>query len=302
MTSRLKLSLITGAAALAVSAIAVPAAQADDYSCTFTGATGNIGAVNAGNPPDVPEVGVESILTDDAQANEGDGAAPAARLNDTDNGNGHVRLNPVLGGAAAPIGAGTEDGSYDFSTAAPPATAGTATCLYLNTTPGPVTPGDGSGVYPAQISSHGEYDNTVCGSGTADDDDTDAPEQNPNADVATTDGTVVDLNPIGTVNSYDIVDAKYAIDFTAGQGQLDVISATQGAGGDGTLDDAAALEPDGVVTIDPTRTEGHLDGGAPGVACLTDQNAKNPNDPNDSISGNVVQFQASGAFVAGTSS
>lgn len=280
--SRFKLILITALGALAVPLFAASAAHADEYSCAFTGAAGPLTPDNsepAGNPvgdPTFPrndELGVESILTDLRHGDEGDGTTndPLTRdprLDDSDNGNGR--------GAAAPsIAAGGEDGDYSFATA-----ADGVRCLYVPT--GAAGPSRVAGVYSGTITSNGEYDNQVCGTGWAKDNGTDS------TGFGGVELTKVDLPDIGATTgpAADIVDdaatgtaTTYRIDFRAGQGALNITSATNADGETGSGQDV-----DGVVIIEPTSPAPN----ASTVPCVT-------------ANGDVTGFTVAGAFTGSTS-
>lgn len=273
--SRFKLILITALGALAVPLVAASGAQADYYSCVFTGAAGPVEGYSSpaetGAVPPKTEPGVESILTDIAQGDEGDDIGHAIGvhdgLTDTDNGNGSAS------------GTG-EDGKYQFATG-----ANGVTCAYV---PVPYPRGTREpGIYSGTISSNGEYNNIVCGTGSAEDD---GPPSTTPGSTGITEITTVSLPtqvagpPGGTAAGIvdpaaDGTSTRYRIDFVGGQGALQI---TRAQNEDGQVGVGA-----GVVSIRPTTF------------------AKNPNNPPDPlppegcVNADVTGFAVAGAF-AGT--
>lgn len=250
--------------ALMVPLVGASGAQADVASCVFTGAAGPI------TPYQGPETGVESVLGDPlddtdgdlGQGNEGDsllGPPPGGDpLTDTDNGVSSPLLGPVT-----PAGA---DGSYHFDNIGQ---AAPSLCLAVDDVgetddPGTTYPdGPDTGLFEAEISSDGEYDNRICGTGLAS-----SRAEHP---------TTVDVEPardpvLGTElalgNGEDFTDAIYNIVFAAGSGPLEISFAEN----ENTETGVGA----GIVNILPTPGNGN---------CITED---------------VEEFQASGAFAITT--
>ncbi|MFL5894125.1 MAG: hypothetical protein ACJ76Z_03305 [Thermoleophilaceae bacterium] len=111
-----------------------------------------------------------------------------------------------------------ETGTYHF--------AGSATCVKTDTDPGESA---NSGVFPVNITSDGNYTNTVCGTGTAD-------------------STLANTTAVSTTGDPKLegpVHSAYHIDFTSGVGDMVIsqLSNSQRTGGSGA----------GVVIITPTN-------------------------------------------------
>lgn len=279
---RFRLILITALGALAVPLVAASGAQADVASCAFGGATGSIDSVTGTDVPAFPnEVGggVESVLTDLADGNTGGG-----QLTDTDNGTG-------------------VDGGYTFSNSpGPPPGDPTkfGACVYVDS---PGSPATASGLYTAVISSAGDYDNTVCGTGFAGDGATFSVvglgAQGPAFVDKSTTVTLTAVQSIGAPAPPDVLDADYAIRFAAGEGVLDIDSIENPVGTNRLVNDDAAGQdaPEGFVNIAPTKTEGDLTTPpSPGKSCVSED--PTPADAtNNAGSGDVKEFRAQGAFV-----
>lgn len=260
---RFRLIVITVLGALAVPLVAASGASADVYSCVFNGATGSITTGRA------DESGVESVATDlvptaanpQGQGNEGDAlAGDASGLTDTDNGTG----GPGSWGLGASVPSASNDGSYVFDTSLAPNPPGNQSrCLFADSPAGPDADGNGAGVFPINILSSGQYENVVCGTGIAG--STESAAGGGNTDVVATGPGV----PGGTFEP--VTAADYLIRFAAGQGVLDINSATSTFGG--ATETGAGF---GYVNIEPTG----------GGNCATVD---------------VSTFLAQGAFVAGDS-
>lgn len=211
-----RVAVVVAAGTLLGSAIGAGGAQADTYSCAFTGVMGPISGYNSALEQQW-ELGIEAIASDLGN-NEGDGPVGLTRvLTDTDNGNGSSERTG-------------QDGSYSFATA-----AGGAFCTYVETGG---DPGRLSGVYRGTMESSGEYDNVVCGTGWIADDDLDR------------NGTPSEVTSVtfGNPAIADIIDAKkFRMDLVAGQGTVDIGFADNGDGEGGS-----GHAVDGSVTLVPT--------------------------------------------------
>jgi len=200
---------IMSMAVLAGLAAPVPVAQADLYSCAFKGTAGPF------TPDDLFDRGIESVQTDLAQGDQGDG---------TDN---PITRNPTLDDTDN--GAPSDDGTYELTTAG--AAAGAVSCIAVNDDGGPTGWGGGqpAAADTGAITSSGTYNNQICGT-----------------------GTFTDTNAATTFTSDngqlpDVTEASYRIRFYAGQGQLDITAMSGPAGTFGRV-----LGAEGYVNIIPT--------------------------------------------------
>jgi hypothetical protein len=193
-------------AAIAVPLLGASVAQADRYSCAFTGAAG----------PIMP--GVTDIEADLADGDRGDGTANPIT--------GDPRLDDTDEGTAA------NDGTYGFTTAG--AATGAAACIGVNDDQGRTgwpsqLPADGD---TGDITSSGDYNNQICGTGTA--------TSRPGTTITSDNGRMPGVS-----------DATYGIVFIAGQGQLDISSISGPPSTPPGYTNANG--PEGVVNITPTH-------------------------------------------------
>ncbi|MDX6652174.1 MAG: hypothetical protein QOJ38_955 [Solirubrobacterales bacterium] len=258
-------------AATGAQAVVLPPAPSvppsDVFSCVFTGTTGTLSPA------------IKSVATDLADGNTGDSLGGAIDpLTDSDNGSGG--LQPVGGLGSLPYlldasflpGSANNDGTYKFSTAnSPLGAANPSACIQVSDveSPGELLAGE-VGVYPIDITSEGDYENIVCGTGGA-------TSQGTNTTVKEATGRTVPAVPAaGGFEGIKSVD--YTINFVAGQGALVISDLKTDEGADSDTSGGGA----GVVNLIPTKSNppGPLQGGT-AVPCVT---------------GDVTEFTASGTF------
>jgi hypothetical protein len=236
----------------------------DVFSCVFTGATGGL------NPS------IQSVATDLAPPAGADSLGGTTdTLTDSDNGSGGLQPVggvPYLLDSSFVPGNAKNDGGYNFSTAnSPLGAANPSECIQVSDVenPGELLAGE-VGVYPIDISSSGEYENIVCGTGGA----------TSKGSTTVTEATNRVIPPLPAAGGFEgVSSADYTINFVAGQGAL-VISDLK------TNDGDSAGGGTGVVNITPTQS-------TPSTSPLNPLGTNVP-----CITGDVTQFTATGAFTA----